>query len=203
MVDYWHYRSVLYWSNVVRGKQTFCLDSRFFSTAGTVVGRDELVRIVKERIPAETLHELQTLSEVYKHRLDFNESEEKILLSLWNASPAREAVREILLERAQIWLEGARGEGVGQGPVPWPGAAVEAALCVDHGVLFPPSPCVGPEEKRAFLVLAAGNEVGDEGVAGCPFEVMSKRTASEWVSTAAMMVCQCAKAISHEKAKEA
>jgi len=169
MVDYWHYKSVLYWSNVVKGKQTFCLNPMFFKTAEAVMGREELVEAVWNRIPPDVLHELQTVSETYRHRLDFNEPQEEILLVLWNANATRGVVREILLERALAWLSGAEREGVGVGPDPWPGAAVEAALCVDRGLLVPPGPCEDKEELRSFLNLAVGDAPAGE------FETVTKK----------------------------
>ena len=37
MMDYWQYKTVHYWANVVRNKQAFCMNADFFKTAEVVL----------------------------------------------------------------------------------------------------------------------------------------------------------------------
>ena len=40
MMDYWQYKTVHYWANVVRNKQAFCMSADFFKTAEVVLPRE-------------------------------------------------------------------------------------------------------------------------------------------------------------------
>jgi len=154
MTDYWQYKAVHYWMNIVRNKRAFCTSADFFRMVAAVLPRERGISALWERVPREVLHELQNCADLYRERLNLNGDYARIWFVLWNNQPTREAVREMLLEAAEDWLYAAERGGVGNVPASPPGAQEEADLCVQKGLLFPPDPYVLPEERSQFVQLA-------------------------------------------------
>jgi len=154
MIDYWEYKAVHYWMNIVRNKRAFCTSADFFRMVGVVMPRERGIPLLWERLPREVLHELQNSTDPYRERLDLNGDYERIWFVLWNNQPTREAVREMLLEAAQDWLYAAERGGIGNVPASPHGAQEEVDLCAQRGLLVPPDPYVLPEEREQVLKMA-------------------------------------------------
>ena len=151
MIGYLRYRSVLYWMNVVKNRESFCMNPAFFATAETVVSREEAIAAIRNVVPDETLLWLQTHDDSQEKRLDFTSRMQDILCSIWNHAPSREALRGVLLAAARKWLTLAESEGV-EAAQPYPqDARREILQCIESGLLVPPCPSMGGEELEMFV----------------------------------------------------
>ena len=154
MKDYWQYKTVHYWANVVRNKQAFCMNADFFKTAEVVLPREVGIAKIWEVIPPETLHWMQTRTEPYERQLDLQGDYAMIWLNLWNHTPIRETIREVLLTAARNWLAVAERGGIGPSVGPVLSPRQEAEICVRKGLLNPPDPILLPEAVEEFYKLA-------------------------------------------------
>ena len=116
MIGYLRYRSVLYWMNVVKNRESFCMNPAFFATAETVISRDEAIAAIRNAVPDGTLLWLQTHDDSHEKRLDFTSRMQDVLCTIWNHAPSREALRDVLLTSARKWLTLAESEGVEVAP---------------------------------------------------------------------------------------
>ena len=77
-----------------------------------------------------------------------------IWLNLWNHTPIRETIREVLLTAARNWLAVAERGGIGPSGGPVLSPRQEAQICVQKGLLNPPAPILLPEAVEEFYKLA-------------------------------------------------
>ena len=151
MIGYLRYRSVLYWMNAMKNRESFCMNPAFFATAETVISRDEAIAAIRNAISDETLLWLQTHDGSHENRLDFTSRMQDVLCAVWNHAPSREALRGVLLRAARKWLTLAESEGVEVAPSDPQDARSEILQCIESGLLVPPCPSMGGEELEMFV----------------------------------------------------
>ena len=155
MVGYLRYRAVWYWLNVIRRRESYCMNAAFFFTARIFLTREELVALIRQRIDDGLLRRLQETSQPpYRSRLEFDGGIEDILCAIWNTLTTRAQLREILISAAGQWLAQAAEEGV-EPTVPSADAEQEIEECMSEGLLVPPTACDMPDERAAFVKVAA------------------------------------------------
>ena len=66
MVDYWQYKAVHYWANVISRKRTFCLDEGFFKVAEVLCEKERIIELIRGEMTEELLHEMQNESVSYR-----------------------------------------------------------------------------------------------------------------------------------------
>lgn len=155
MIGYLRYRSVLYWMNAMKNRESFCMNPAFFATAETVISREEAIAAIRNAIPDETLLWLQTHDDSHGKRLDFTSRMQDILCIIWNHAPSREALRGVLLTAARKWLTLAESEGVETAPSQPQDARGGIMQCIQSGLLIPPVPSMGDEETEMFVRQAS------------------------------------------------
>lgn len=151
MIGYLRYRSVLYWMNVVKNRESFCMNPAFFATAETVISRDKAIAAIRNAVPDGTLLWLQTHDDSHEKRLDFTSRMQDVLCTIWNHAPSRETLRGVLLTAARKWLTLAESEGVEAAPSQPQDARSEIMQCLESGSLIPPVPGIGGEEMEMFV----------------------------------------------------
>ena len=155
MIGYLRYRSVLYWMNAMKNRESFCMNPAFFATAETVISREKAIAAIRNAIPDETLLWLQTHDDSHEKRLDFTSRMQDVLCIIWNHAPSREALRGVLLTAARKWLTLAESEGVETAPSQPQDARGEIMQCIQSGLLIPPVPSMGDEETEMFVRQAS------------------------------------------------
>ena len=151
MVGYLRYRSVLYWMNVVKNRESFCMNPAFFATADTVISRDEAIAAIRNAIPDETLLWLQIHDASNEERLDFTSRMQDILCVIWNHSASREALRGVLLSATRKWLTLVESEGIEPAPPHPQDARSEIIQCIEFGLLIPSVFNANDEEMEIFI----------------------------------------------------
>ncbi len=154
MVGYLRYRAVLYWMNIVRRRESYCMNPAFFSTAETILSRDETLSLLRETIPEDILSWLQTNPAPNVRHLDFSSSVPDILCTVWNHTPCRETLRNVLLDAAHRWLAISESEGIEAAPENPLEARAEIAKCIDDGLIVPPGACSSDDEMTIFVQQA-------------------------------------------------
>lgn len=155
MIGYLRYRSVLYWMNAMKNRESFCMNPAFFATAETVISREEAIAAIRNAIPDETLLWLQTHDDSHGKRLDFTSRMQDILCIIWNHASSREALRGVLLTAARKWLTLSESEGVDAAPSQPQDARGEIMQCLESGLLIPPVTSMGGEEMEMFVRQAS------------------------------------------------
>lgn len=158
MVDYWQYKAVHYWTNVISRKRTFCLDEGFFKVAEILCDKEWLVEMIRGEMTEELLHEMQNESVSYRPKLDFSSGSASILNALWNNGSSRDGVRRLLLKVAMEWFAKCEREGVGESGLPAPvGVRKEVEMCIEKGLLVPSCGPDSSAEREMFVRMALGN----------------------------------------------
>lgn len=156
MVNYWHYKAVHYWANVLTRKRTFCLDAGFFRIVETFCVKDWLVELIRGEMPETLLHEMQNESVSYRPKLDFGSDIASILTALWNNASCRDDLRRLLLKVAMDWFERSERDGIADSGLPSSvGVRKEVEMCIEKGLLVP---SCGPDsvaERGLFVKLAS------------------------------------------------
>ena len=156
MKNYLQYKAVIYWTNLLKKRESYCINPAFFATAHVFLKHESLVAKLRAEIPADSLRWLQeTAQPPYRNRLEIDGKLEDVLCVMWNAPTLRPKLRDILVIAAEGWLAEAEDEGVEPSPSPELDAAHEVERCVAEGLLVPPGPCASPEEMAAFVKVAA------------------------------------------------
>ena len=156
MVDYWQYKAVHYWTNVISRKRTFCLDEGFFKVAELHCDTEWRVEMIRGEMTEELLHEMQNESVSYRPKLDFTSGSASILNALWNNGSSRDGVRRLLLKVAMEWFAKCEREGVGESGLPAPvGVRKEVVMCIEKGLLIPSCGPDSPAERQLFIKLAS------------------------------------------------
>lgn len=156
MVDYWQYKAVHYWANVISRKRTFCLDEGFFKVAEVLCDKERLIELIRGEMTEELLHEMQNESVSYRPKLDFSSGRASILNTLWNNGSSRDGVRQLLLKVVMEWFAKCEREGVGESGLPAPvGVRKEVEMCIEKGLLIPSCGPDSPAERQLFIKLAS------------------------------------------------
>ena len=169
MKNYLQYKAVIYWTNLLKKRESYCINPAFFATAHVFLTHESLVTKLRAGIPADSLRWLQeTAQPPYRNRLEIDGKLEDVLCVTWNAPTLRPKLRDILVVAAEGWLAEAEDEGVEPSSSPGMDAAHEVERCVAEGLLIPPGPCASPEERAAFVRMAAlpvkPESTGESGV---------------------------------------
>ena len=156
MKNYLQYKAVIYWTNLLKKRESYCINPAFFATAHVFLTHESLVSKLRAEIPADSLRWLQeTAQPPYRNRLVIDGKLEDVLCVTWNAPTLRPKLRDILVIAAEGWLTEAEDEGVEPSSSSGMDAAHEVERCVAEGLLVPPGPCASPEEMAAFVKVAA------------------------------------------------
>ena len=156
MKNYLQYKAVIYWTNLLKKRESYCINPAFFATAHVFLTHESLVSKLRAEIPADSLRWLQeTAQPPYRNRLELDGKLEDVLCVTWNAPTLRPKLRDILVVAAEGWLAEAEEEGVESSSSPGMDAAHEVERCVAEGLLIPPGSCASPEEMAAFVKMAA------------------------------------------------
>ena len=156
MKNYLQYKAVIYWTNLLKKRESYCINPAFFATAHVFLTHESLVAKLRAGIPADSLRWLQeTAQPPYRNRLEIDGKLEDVLCVTWNAPTLRPKLRDILVVAAEGWLVEAEDEGVEPSSSPGMDAAHEVERCVAEELLVPPGPCATPEERAAFVKMAA------------------------------------------------
>ena len=156
MKNYLQYKAVIYWTNLLKKRESYCINPAFFATAHVFLTHESLVAKLRAGIPADSLRWLQeTAQPPYRNRLEIDGKLEDVLCVTWNAPTLRPKLRDILVIAAEGWLAEAEDEGVEPSSSPELDAAHEVERCVAEGLLVPPGPCASPEEMMTFVKIAA------------------------------------------------
>ena len=156
MKTYLQYKAVIYWTNLLKRRESYCINPAFFITAHVFLTHESLVTKLRAEIPVDSLRWLQeTAQPPYRNRLEIDGTLEDVLCVIWNAPTLRPKLREILVVAAEGWLAEAEDEGVEPSSFPELDAAHEVERCVAEGLLVPPGPCATSEEMAAFVKMAA------------------------------------------------
>ena len=155
MVDYWHYKAVHYWTNVIKRKRTFCLDARFFGIVETFCEKAWLIELIRAEMPEALLHEMQNESVSYRPKLDFESDVADMLNTLWNNGACRDDLRRLLLKVALDWFAKSEREGIGGSGLSSPvGVRKEVEMCIEKGLLVPSCGPDSPPERELFVRMA-------------------------------------------------
>ena len=156
MKNYLQYKAVIYWTNLLKKRESYCINPAFFATAHVFLTHESLVSKLRAEIPADSLRWLQeTAQPPYRNRLELDGKLEDVLCVTWNAPTLRPKLRDILAVAAEGWLAEAEDEGIEPSSSPGMDAAHEVERCVAEGLLIPPGSCASPEEMEAFVKMAA------------------------------------------------
>lgn len=156
MKNYLRYKAVVYWTNLLKKRESYCINPAFFTTAHVFLTHESLVAKLRAEIPADSLRWLQeTARPPYRNRLEIDGKLEDVLCVIWNAPTLRPKLRDVLVVAAEGWLAEAEDEGVEPSSFPELDAAHEVERCVAEGLLVPPGSCATPEEMAAFVKMAA------------------------------------------------
>ena len=156
MKNYLQYKAVIYWTNLLKKRESYCINPAFFATAHVFLKHESLVAKLRAEIPADSLRWLQeTAQPPYRNRLVIDGKLEDVLCVTWNAPTLRPKLRDVLVAAAEEWLAEAEDEGVEPSSSPELDATHEVERCVAEGLLVPPGPCVTSEEMTAFVKMAA------------------------------------------------
>lgn len=156
MKNYLRYKAVVYWTNLLKKRESYCINPAFFATAHVFLTHESLVAKLRAGIPADSLRWLQeTAQPPYRNRLEIDGKLEDVLCVIWNAPTLRPKLRDVLVIAAEGWLAEAEDEGVEPSSFPELDAAHEVERCVAEGLLVPPGSCATPEEMAAFVKMAA------------------------------------------------
>jgi len=156
MKNYLQYKAVIYWTNLLKKRESYCINPAFFATAHVFLTHESLVAKLRAEIPADSLRWLQeTAQPPYRNRLEIEGKLEDVLCVIWNAPTLRPKIRDILVVAAEGWLAEAEDEGVEPSSSPELDAAHEVERCVAEGLLVPPGPCASFEEMTVFVKMAA------------------------------------------------
>ena len=156
MKNYLRYKAVVYWTNLLKKRESYCINPAFFATAHVFLTHESLVAKLRAEIPVDSLRWLQeTAQPPYRNRLEIDGKLEDVLCVIWNAPTLRLKLRDVLVIAAEGWLAEAEDEGVEPSSFPELDAAQEVERCVAEGLLVPPGPCATPEEMAAFVKMAA------------------------------------------------
>ena len=155
MKNYLQYKAVIYWTNLLKKRESYCINPAFFATAHVFLTHETLVAKLRAEIPADSLRWLQeTAQPPYRNRLEIDGKLEDVLCVIWNAPTLRPKLRDVLVVAAEGWLAEAEDEGIEPSSFPGMDAAHEVERCVAEGLLVPPGPCATPEEMAAFVKMA-------------------------------------------------
>lgn len=156
MKNYLQYKAVIYWTNLLKKRESYCINPAFFATAHVFLTHESLVAKLRAEIPADSLRWLQeTAQPPYRNRLAIDGKLEDVLCVTWNTPTLRPKLRDILDVAAEQWLAEAEDEGVEPPFSPKLDAVHEVERCVAEGLLVPPGTCASPEEMAAFVKMAA------------------------------------------------
>ena len=156
MKNYLQYKAVIYWTNLLKKRESYCINPAFFATAHVFLTHETLVAKLRAEIPADSLRWLQeTAQPPYRNRLEFDGKLEDVLCVIWNAPTLRPKLRDVLVIAAEGWLAEAEDEGIEPSSFPELDAAHEVERCVAEGLLVPPGSCATPEEIAAVVKTAA------------------------------------------------
>ena len=156
MKNYLQYKAVIYWTNLLKKRESYCINPAFFATAHVFLTHESLVVKLRAEIPADSLRWLQeTAQPPYRNRLEIDGKLEDVLCVIWNAPTLRPTLRDILVVAAEGWLAEAEDEGIEPSSSPGMDAAHDVERCVAEGLLVPPGSCATPEEIAAFVKMAA------------------------------------------------
>lgn len=156
MKNYLRYKAVVYWTNLLKKRESYCINPAFFATTRVFLTHASLVAKLRAEIPADSLRWLQeTARPPYRNRLEIDGKLEDVLCVIWNAPTLRPKLRDVLVVAAEGWLAEAEDEGVEPSSFPELDAAHEVERCVAEGLLVPPGSCATPEEMAAFVKMAA------------------------------------------------
>ena len=156
MKNYLRYKAVVYWTNLLKKRESYCINPAFFTTAHVFLTHETLVAKLRAEIPADSLRWLQeTAQPPYRNRLEIDGKLEDVLCVIWNAPTLRPKLRDGLVVAAEGWLAEAEDEGVEPSSSPELDAGHEVERCVAEGLLVPPGSCATPEEMAEFLKTAA------------------------------------------------
>jgi len=105
MTNYLQYKAVIYWTNLLRKRESYCINPAFFATAHVFLTHESLVAKLRAEIPADSLHWLQeTAQSPYRNRLEIGGTLEDVLCLIWNAPTMRTKLRDLLVVAAEGWL---------------------------------------------------------------------------------------------------
>ena len=73
MKNYLRYKAVVYWTNLLKKRESYCINPAFFATAHVFLTHETLVAKLRAEIPADSLRWLQeTAQPPYRNRLEID-----------------------------------------------------------------------------------------------------------------------------------